>query len=134
MPIQETAVHNDPRSREGREALAKMIMQLMNLWKLPIQDQAAMLGLSTESRMTLSRYRKGAPLADSRDLLDRVGILLSIHRSLRILFPKNRDLVYSWPTMKNRAFDGNTPVEIIKNEGFLGLLAVKRYLDMQRGN
>lgn len=134
MPVKEKAVENNPRSREGRAALAKMIMSLFDRWGLPVQDQAAMLGLSEGSRMTLARYRRGSPLADSRDLLDRAGNLLAIHRSLRILFPKNRDLVYGWPKMRNRAFNGNSPVEVIRDEGFLGLLTVKRYLDMQRGN
>jgi len=133
MPVAEKAVQNDPRSREGREALSGMVMRLFAHWDISLQDQAALLGLSEGSRTTLARYRKGDPLADNRDLLDRVGNLLSIHRSLRILFPKNRELVYRWPTAPNKAFNGRSPVGIIRDEGFLGLLTVRRYLDMQRG-
>jgi hypothetical protein len=134
MNVREKAAQTDPRSREGRVALARMVMQLLDNWNISIPDQAAMLGLSEDSRMSLARYRKGFPLADSRDLLDRVGTLLAIHRSLRILFPRNRELVYAWPSMTNRSFGGKSPVEIIRDEGFLGLLTVKRYLDMERGN
>ncbi len=133
MPVQEKAGQTDPRSKDGRTALAKMVMKLFDHWRLSVQQQAAMLGLSEDSRMTILRYRKGSPLADSRDLLDRVGTLLAIHRSLRVLFPRNRDVVYGWPLMQNRAFDGKTPVDVIREEGFLGLLTVKRYLDLQRG-
>ncbi|HWR59155.1 MAG TPA: MbcA/ParS/Xre antitoxin family protein [Thermodesulfovibrionales bacterium] len=93
------------------------------------QDQAALLGLSGSSKRSLDRYRKGSPLPDRRDLLDRVANLLSIHRSLRILFPKNRELVYKWPITPNRAFNGQTPVEVIRRQGFSGLLIVKHYLD-----
>lgn len=123
----------DPHSREGRSALAKMICTLFDLWKLSTQDQTALLGLSEASRTTLVRYRKGEPLAEQRDLLDRVATLLAIHRSLRILFPKNRELAYRWPTTPNAAFDGRSPVQVIKEEGFTGLLIVRRYLDFQRG-
>ena len=123
----------NPKTREGRAALAKMITKLFDHWKVSTQEQMALLGLSEGSRMSLTRYRKGAPLADSRDLMDRAANLLSIHRSLRILFPQNRDIVYKWPTTPNRAFDGQTPVEFIRKEGFLGLLMVKRYLDFERG-
>lgn len=123
----------NPKTREGRAALAKMVTRLFDHWKLSTQEQMALLGLSEGSRMSLTRYRKGAPLADSRDLMDRVANLLSIHRSLRILFPHNRDIVYKWPTMPNRAFGGLSPTEIIRKEGFLGLLIVKRYLDFESG-
>jgi len=123
----------ETRSREGRTALAKMVMTLFDLWNLSAQEQMAFLGLSEGSRMSLTRYRKGEPLADNRDLLDRVANLLSIHQSLRVLFPQNREFVYRWPTTPNRAFGGQSPAELIRKEGFLGLLIVKRYLDHERG-
>jgi len=132
LPIEEQGTVN-PRSREGRVALAGMVIRLFELWGLSSQDQMALLGLAEGSRMTLARYRKGEPLADNRDLLDRAANLLSIHRALRILFPKNRDLAYRWPTTPNRAFEGRAPVEVIRQDGFLGLLVVKRYLDFERG-
>lgn len=132
LPV-EHQVEENPRSREGRIALAKMVIRLFDLWCLNTQEQMALLGLSEGARMTLARYRKGEPLADNRDLLDRVANLLSIHRSLRILFPKNHDLSYRWPTTPNRAFEGRTPVEVVRREGFLGLLIVRRYLDFERG-
>jgi len=132
MHDSETAQVN-PRTREGRTALAKMVTKLFDHWGLSTQDQMALLGLSEGSRMSLSRYRRGEPLADSRDLLDRVAHLLSIHRSLRILFPRNRDLAYSWPWTPNRAFEGQSPVDIIRRDGFLGILTVRRYLDFERG-
>lgn len=123
----------NPRSREGRAALAKMVMQLFDLWRINTQEQTALLGLSENARMTLARYRKGEPLADNRDLLDRVGNLLAIHRALRILFPHNRDLVYQWISTPNKAFEGQTPISVIRADGFLGLLIVRRYLDFERG-
>ena len=83
--------------------------------------------------MTLNRYTKGEPLADSRDLLDRVKNLFSIHRSLRILFPENREISHRWATLPNMDFGGKSPVQVMRAEGFLGLLMVKRYLDFERG-
>jgi hypothetical protein len=123
----------DSHSREGRAALAKMVMTLFGHWRLPVDDQLSILGLAETSRMTLNRYRKGEPLADNRDLLDRVKTLLSIHRSLRILFPENREIVYKWMTLPNMDFSGKSPVQVIREEGFLGLLMVRRYLDFEKG-
>jgi hypothetical protein len=123
----------DPQSREGRAALARMVTTLFDHWQLSTADQAALLGLSEASRSSLARYRRGDPLADSRDLVDRAGHLLAIHRSLRILFPQNRALAYRWPTVPNTEFGGRTPVQVMREEGFLGLLTVRRYLDFERG-
>jgi len=116
-----------------RSELAKMLMTLFSHWQLTSEEQLALLGLSTKNRSVLARYRKGDPLAPNRDLLERAGILLSIHKSLRILFPKNRDLAYAWMKQHNKAFDGSTPVDAIKEWGFTGLLMVRSYLDKARG-
>jgi len=119
--------------KADRSELAKMVMKLFEHWQLSTEDQLALLGLSTTNRGALTRYRKGEPLASNRDLLERAGILLGIHKSLRLLFPHNRDLAYTWMTQRNRAFDGMTPVESITQWGFTGLLMVRSYLDRARG-
>lgn len=122
----------DLKTREARERLARMITQLFERWALSTTEQAALLGLSAENRSTLSRYRRGDPLADNRDLLDRAGHLLGIHKSLRILFPQDHDLAYRWMTTPNRRL-GARPVDVAIERGFEGLLAVRRYLDFERG-
>lgn len=121
------------RSREARQSLAKMLMRLFELWSLSSEEQAAMLGLSPNTRSTLKRYRDGAPLADNRDMLDRAGHLLAIHKSLRILFPHNKSLAYQWPRQPNSNFNEKSPVGFIQDKGFEGLLMIRRYLDFQRG-
>ena len=122
----------DPGSREARGRLASMVTRLLDHWQLTASEQAEVLGLSPGSRTTLARYRGGEPFADNRDLLDRAGHLLGIHKSLRLLFPRDRDLAYRWMTQPNRRF-GTRPVDLVIEHGFEGLLSVRRYLDFQRG-
>jgi hypothetical protein len=123
----------DLHARESRERLARMLMELFRHWALSPTDQAVLLGVSTQSRSTLARYRRGEPLADSADLLARAGHLLGIHKALRILFPHDRDLAYRWVSAPNRRFGGATPLDIMKRHGYEGILAVRRYLDFERG-
>lgn len=122
----------DLRSRDARARLARMVTRLFDHWRLSAAEQAALLGLSTDNRSTLARYRRGEPLAESRDLLERVGHLLGIHKSLRILFPHDRDLAYRWMSTPNRRLGGR-PVDVAVARGFEGLLALRRYLDFERG-
>ena len=118
---------------EDRGALARMVMKLLDHWQLSTEDQAALLGLATSNRAALGRYRRGEAIGGSRDQFERVGHLLGIHKDLRLLFPQNLDLAYRWMTTRNRAFDNRTPAEVIKDQGFAGLLIVRGYLDRARG-
>jgi hypothetical protein len=87
------------------------------------------LGIAASNRSALTRYRKGEAIGTSRDQYERVGRLLGIHTNLRLLFPQNRELVYRWMTTRNKAFDNLSPVEVVKEWGFAGLLMVRSYLD-----
>jgi hypothetical protein len=132
-----TRIHQHAPSDEqtiDRGSIAKMLMQLFDHWKLASDEQLNSLGLSTENRGALSRYRKGEPLSQSRDLLERAGHLLGIHKNLRLLFPHNRDLAYAWMKTRNKAFENRTPIEVICEYGFAGLLVVRAYLDKARGS
>ena len=122
----------DLHSRASRERLARMVVELLDRWRLSAVDQAILLGLSGNSRSTVARYRRGEPLADSPDLLARAGHLLGIHKALRIIFPHDLDLAYRWVSAPNKRF-GTTPLEVMKRHGYEGLLAVRRYLDFERG-
>jgi len=132
-PAFDSAPDVDLRARDSRERLARMVMALLDHWKLAPNDQALLLGLSAQSRSSIARYRRGEPLADSADLLARAGHLLGIHKALRILFPHDRDLAYRWVTTPNRRFADATPLDVMKRHGYEGMLAVRRYLDFERG-
>ena len=115
-------------TRQGRVALALMLTQLMSHWNLPIKAQCALLGLDARSKGRIYRHRRGSPLPANRDQLDRAALLLSIHAHLRRLFPKNREIVYSWMSDRNRAFNGHAPVAVAQAYGIVGLQMVVRYL------
>jgi Protein of unknown function (DUF2384) len=116
-------------STKERTGPTQMVIKLFDHWNLSRDDQAELLGLGSNGRRTLSRHRNGQPIGTNRDQLDRVSHLLAIHKSLRTLFPQNRELAYRWMLTRNRAFDNLTPVELIKEWGFMGLLRVRTYLD-----
>lgn len=115
-------------------AIARMLMKLFEHWKLETVEQLNSLGLSTNNRAALTRYRNGGPLSKNRDLLDRADHLLEIHRNLRLLFPDDRNLAYAWMKTRNKAFENRSPIEVICEYGFAGLLMVRAYLDRTRGD
>lgn len=111
-----------------------MIMKLFELWDLTTEEQLELLGKDRHARANLTRYRQpGATFGSNRDLLERVGHLLAIHKSLRIIFPHNRELVYLWPKAANHHFGYKTPIAIMQEYGYTGLLMIRTYLDRERG-
>jgi hypothetical protein len=115
-------------TRKERVVLAQMLTQLMLHWKLPIKAQCALLGLHESSKGRIYRYRRGSPLSTNRDQMDRAALLLSIHAHLRVLFPKNREIVYSWMSDGNKVFNGQAPVAVAQAYGIVGLQLVARHL------
>lgn len=115
------------QSKESRTALTKMMMNLFGLWRISIADQSILLNRSLG---TIRHYQNGGRFGNNKDMLDRAVYLLSIHKSLRILFPHNKDLVYQWVTANNLAFNGQPPIDVMKN-GLEGINTVRIYLESQ---
>jgi len=132
---QQTPVNDrlDIHDEASRKSAATLILNLFERWQLDTQTQLNLLGLSPNSRALLSKYRKGDPLPNHRDVLDRVGWLLACHKALRLLYPRNPELRYDWVNKRNEAFNAYTPLEIMREQGLLGIARVSRYLDFMRG-
>jgi len=114
--------------------LAKAVMSLFKHWELTQESQCALLGISSSSRKKLKEMESGKTgIPTGRDAQERVGYLLSIHKGLRLLYPKNKEICYGWVSMRNDMFSGATPLEVMLENGYLGLAKVSRYLDMSRG-
>lgn len=125
--------HINIESGAARETLARMVTRLFELWNLSTADQLELLGLSPTSRAQISKYRNGGAVPSSRDMLDRIGWLLSIHKSLRLLYPRNENIRYTWIKRRNRILEDQRPLEIMKYQGLIGIARVARYLDFLRG-
>lgn len=121
-------------TRENRAKLAVALLRLFDRWQLTTDQQLALLGYNRGSRATLKRLREGGPLPASRDVLDRAGHLLGIHKALRLIYPKNPRARYGWITSRNRDLGERSPLQVIEAYGLPGLLMVRTYLDHARGD
>jgi len=119
---------------QARRDLARILAALFAKWELANDAQLALLGLSPESRKVLSQYRRGErALPNSRDTLDRAGYLLGVHKSLRLLFPEDEALRYRWVHLRNRLLGERTPLQVMLEDGLVGVARVARFVDFQRG-
>lgn len=119
---------------DARRDLARVVSALFERWNLDGISQLQLLGLSPESRKLLPRYRAGErALPAQRDILDRAGYLLAIHKGLRFLFPDDEALRFDWVHRRNAALDHHTPLETMLRDGLLGIARIARLVDFQRG-
>lgn len=109
---------------------AKAIMKLFQHWELSQEAQCSLLGIRFPNHNRLKYMKKGLiGIPTGRDSHDRVGHLLGIHKALRLLYRKNPELLYGWVRMRNRQFNGCTPLEIMIKDGYLGISKVHNYLN-----
>lgn len=126
--------HTDLADDAVRHDLARVVAALLDKWRLPTETQLALLGMSPESRKVLPQFRRGErPLPNTRDTLDRAGYLLGIHKGLRLLFPEDETLRYGWVQRRNRMLGEREPLQVMLDEGLVGLAKIARFVDFQRG-
>ena len=110
---------------EKLDRLLRMLGKLFRKWGLSEDQQTDLLQMSLHEwnlNEPGSRRRTDVPM-------ERIAYLFRIHRYLRIAFPENPELRYTWVTTENRAFDGRTPLAVMQTERLQGIQSVVRYLE-----
>ncbi|MGJ3502329.1 hypothetical protein PsalN5692_03687 (plasmid) [Piscirickettsia salmonis] len=111
----------------------KMVVKLFYHWNLTEKEQQALL--NNVSRSQLQKFKRGNAHITTRDSIERLGNLLGIHKSLRILFSdkSNRDLVYKWIKARNVRLQGLSPLQVMLDKGYRGIEQVRLLTDFLRG-
>lgn len=127
--------HYEPASLTvaERKQQTQMVMKLFEHWKLTYKQQAIVLGLSPNTETSIHRYKNGKQyLPLFRDIQDRVQHLLAIHKYLRRAYPFNNELVYQWISTPNIDYNHQSPLDIICKEGYMGLVKIRQYLELNQ--
>jgi hypothetical protein len=120
---------------ENAHVLGKAFWNIVHLYHLGRKEQAVLLGTNPDNRKSLKDYESKQSIPLDPDKFFRVGLLLGIHKNLRILFPQNRKIVYNWFTTKQSLFHNLAPMDFIAQEpaqSLLRLATVRRALDLLR--
>ena len=83
-------------SFELYESSGRLFWGMAEKYQFSTADQILLLGLNSNNshRPTKFKHEKSIPTTD--DALHRVGILMGIHKALRIIYPENPSLRYNW--------------------------------------
>ena len=113
-------------------AMLRAFMALADRWSLRDRDARILLG--QPAKRTYSRWKADeADLARvPHDTRQRLSILMGIHKSLRYMF-QDAERGYLWTRKPNQAFGGQSALERMLAGEIVDLVAVRSYLDAERG-
>lgn len=120
---------------DRRRGQAQLLMRLFGRWSLSQAQAANLLDISASSRATLKAYETGTRgIGGGRDMQQRAGYLLGIHKALRLLYPRNEEMRYGWVNKRNQFFDNRAPLDIMLEQGLIGIARVYECLNFMRGH
>lgn len=122
-----------PTSREMSAAGLRAFFNIARDWQLSTDEQMILLG--APGRSTFFKW-KAAPegVELRRDTLERLSYILGIYKALQILLP-DAAAADAWVKRPNHAplFGGRSALARMLGGNVADLLAVRQYLDAQRG-
>jgi hypothetical protein len=135
MPALERAsqVRPQPTKKDISAAGLRAFFNISRDWALSEQEQLILLG--QPSRSTYYKWKSAPETADvKRDTLERLSYVLGVYKALQILLP---DLAAAdaWVKKPNTAplLGGKSALDRMLGGNVGDLLAVRQYLDAQRG-
>jgi hypothetical protein len=123
----------DPEVRKRMSpAAVRLFLRLSELWRLAVDHRRALLG--DISRPTYHNWQKGKIGTLTRDQLERISLVLGIHKGLKLLFADDASAT-RWLTSPNRdlPFGDQSPLDRALRGSIDDLYAVRRYIDAWRG-
>jgi len=99
------------------------------------RDRLSLLGEPRNSTYDewVRKARNGAALFLPLDALMRISGVLGVHRSLCIVFPIRREaLIWLKGPHQGQPFGGQSPLELMVDDGLDGIILVRQYLEAWR--
>ena len=122
-----------PSNRVLSAAGLRTFFNIADDWGLRTEEQLRLLG--EPARSTFFKWKSRPETADlKRDTLERLSYILGIYKALQILLPAPA-AADAWIKKPNaaRPFGGKSALERMLGGNVADLLAVRQYLDAQRG-
>lgn len=121
-----------PDRRKLSPVALRTFFRIAGLWKLSVEEQMTLLGLSTRS--TFFNWQKKPEVSLPRDTLERISYVLGIYKALQILLPSDQ-AADGWIRRPNAnpLFGGRSALDRMLSGQVADLYTVRQYLDAQRG-
>lgn len=116
-------------SEADRLELTRGILCMLDDWEISAKHQLILLGMDDVPAREVKRLRDNRPLPDDPAIMQRVEHLIAIADALRTTYPFSKRMGKLWMHKANRKFRQRTPVATMVEDGIVGLVSVRSYLD-----
>lgn len=116
-------------SEEERLQLTRGILGMLDEWGISARDQLVLLGLGNMKAREVIRLRESRPLPNEPEVMQRVEHLISIADALRTTYPFSKRMGKLWMHKPHRKFRQRSPVATMVEDGIVGIISVRSYLD-----
>ncbi|EPX76455.1 MbcA/ParS/Xre antitoxin family protein [Salipiger mucosus] len=113
-------------TEEEARAATRTIFRLFMVWDLSEKESREVLGGLTEREF--QSLQEGELVPTTGDLAERLGLLLGIHRCLRLLF-RSAARRKRWIRAPNRGLGGETALAVMSRSDISGMWNLERYLE-----
>jgi hypothetical protein len=127
-----SALRDQETRKSYSPAAMKAFVRIAEKWDLSVPERCVLLG--DIPKATYYKWARGDVSALSRDVLERIGIVLGIHKGLQLFFAEEGGRL-RWFKAPNHdyAFHGKSPLGRMLDGGVMDLYAVRQYIDALRG-
>lgn len=115
----------DPQSPTSRNAETSAVLRAFRNLAIPMAQQALLLGVE---EAVINAYLDGKTLANNPKLLDRVHLIMAIHKALHLLLAGDPERARAWMRSPNSRFDQARPLDLML-ASLDGLKIVRAYLE-----
>jgi hypothetical protein len=115
----------DPRSSANREAETSAVMRAFRNLAISREQQSMLLDVDVSA---INAYLDGRTLPDDAPLLERVHLIMAIHKALHLLFAGAPRQAREWMRAPNPRFDSAQPLDLMLSS-LDGLKIVRAYLE-----
>ncbi|VAW74387.1 hypothetical protein MNBD_GAMMA15-1357 [hydrothermal vent metagenome] len=116
-------------SEDERIQLTHGILCMLDEWGISGKNQLIVLGLGDAPAREIRQLRENRPLPDTPEVMQRVEHLICIADALRTTYPFSKRMGKLWMNKPNRKFRQRTPATTMVEDGIVGLISVRSYLD-----
>ena len=116
-------------SEEDRMELTRGVLAMLDDWGIESKDQLILLGLADAPVRELRQLKENRPLPDEPEVMQRIEHIINIADALRTTYPFSRRMGKLWMHKANRKFRQRTPIATMVEDGMVGLISVRSYLD-----
>ncbi len=126
------ALRDSATRKEMSASAFRLFLKFADRWRLNEDQRLAVLG--DIHRQTYQKWKRGEVSTLNRDQLERISIMMGIHKGLRLLFA-DHDSAKRWFCSPNHdvPFGGMSPLDYMGQGSVNDLYAVRRYIDAWRG-